>query len=73
MKCPHCDAEHPETAGRFCDNCGMSVQSLVSRDKPASEKDKPRTIRCRYCGVDSEPPRCLACGQKLSVPDDWED
>ena len=70
MKCPHCGVEHDGSSGRFCDNCGMSVQGLAPRDKPA---DTPRLVRCRYCGVDAEPPRCPACGQKLPIPDDWKD
>ena len=69
MKCPHCGAEHPETAGRFCDNCGMSVQSLAPREKPANEKDQPVLVRCRYCGIEAEPPRCPTCGQKLPDPE----
>ena len=73
MICPHCGAEHPESAGRFCENCGMSVIKLVKRERSEGEEKEVRTVRCRYCGVNAPPPICPACGQRLPIPDDWDD
>jgi len=71
MKCPHCGAEHDlETEGRFCNSCGMSVQSLVKRQDDEAGEKEPLKIRCRYCGLASPPPLCAGCGSKLPLPDD---
>ena len=72
MVCPHCGEEHDEQEGRFCSHCGMSVRGLVKRVEQSEGGGELRTLRCRYCGTASPPPVCLACGTKLSIPDDWE-
>lgn len=75
MKCPHCGADHPEQAGRFCERCGMSVVRVVERedDPDAPGDDEERKVRCRTCGVMAEPPVCPGCGSRLRTPDDWKE
>jgi len=70
MTCPHCGADHdPERSGRFCDNCGMSVLTYTPPEKPPPGEEELPQVRCRYCGVKSPPPVCLACGTQLPTPD----
>ena len=74
MKCPNCGAEHdPEVGGRFCDSCGMSVLCFASTSSRDDEEPKVRTVRCRFCSVATPPPTCVACGNHVPVPDDWDE
>jgi len=74
MICPHCGAEHAEADGRFCNTCGMSVIKFAIKKKTEGQAEKePPMVRCRYCGVSSPPPICLACGQRLPLPDYWKE
>ena len=64
--CPHCGADHDPEEGRFCAVCGLSVVRFAGRDEPQQDDDGAAKVRCRFCGVDSLPPRCTQCGNKLS-------
>jgi DNA-directed RNA polymerase subunit RPC12/RpoP len=72
MKCPHCGADHPEDAGRFCNSCGMSVIKYAGPEAP-EEEDGEVKVRCRYCGVNVKPPFCPLCGNKLPTPEELEE
>jgi hypothetical protein len=74
MKCPHCGAEHdPEVGGRFCDACGMSVVAFATPSPSSEEQQEVKTVRCRFCGVPTPPPICVACGNRVPLPEDWEE
>lgn len=71
--CPNCGAQHdPATQGRFCDSCGMSVEKFATKKAANGEEKQVPTVRCRFCGVPTPPPICVACGHKVPYPDDWE-
>jgi rRNA maturation protein Nop10 len=78
MKCPHCGAEHdPDVGGRFCDACGMSVLGYATPTFGSEEEEggvgDEKKVRCLTCGVLTLPPTCVACGNRVRTPDDWEE
>lgn len=69
MKCANCGNEG---FGKFCNNCGQSLQNENSTvtQKETNKKGNPKTKPCNACGhiISVKAKKCPSCGEKNKLP-----